>query len=661
MKESNRINALQNYRYGITSAYNDGFQVPSHDYSIAFYAGQTWELAMNLTYEQINDALKQHFGLGEGDEPEEARLQSYRNHHSTLNAFLASVGKTLASRIGAELGSGFDQALRDYFTVIDVSQRTKRDRRSHLQLVRKLNDDLTKGRNQKPAVETALSVELRNAIARTGLAPKTLAKSVSLSTSAMQRWLKGAMPNQRGMPTLRRLEKALDLPRDHLVNLVKPEKSPSTRVVSDIPFRRGQLKQQQDHYYITESALSQAFLGEWRELFDYKTTQSPSLKRKSKCQWRCVGKEATNMRNPLVQRGNAFSSAAAIVLEQLRAYFGALPRLGDGAYKDAPMTLAWLADSAALNAYLQWITDRSDGKVHQRQKVFCQNVAALVRPIYGYLWQRPELGEHLPPQHRPESVEAWQAMCSEALKVADTWKGLVNGTSRDTSEPISFLLEQPNLMAPMLQCIDDVEQAAAEAPPSSLSEALLHRDALLLAMFLANPLRLRTMMSLTWAPDGSGTLRGSAKTGWRIHLKPHHQKNGARNGGRDYDVRLADWLIPMLNAYLEEYRTTILGDSDNPYLFVSRRSTEMWTSMPDHFRKLTRKFLQGSPGFGPHSVRDLVATHWLREFPNDFLTVAELLNDRLETVMTHYAHLKKDTSFLRYEQHLERLRAGHGQ
>jgi hypothetical protein len=614
---------------------------------------------MNVTYEQINDALKQHFGLGEG-EPEGARLQSYRNHLSTLNAFLASVGKTLASRIGAELGSAFDQALRDYFSVIYVSQRTKRDRRSHLQLVRKLNDTLSKGRNQKTTVETALSVELRSAIARTGLAPKSLAKSVNLSTSAMQRWLKGAMPNQRGMPTLRRLEKALDLPRDHLVNLVKPDKSPTIRAVSDIPFRRRLLEHQQDHYYIPESTLSPAFLCEWRALFEFKTTKSPSLKRKTKGQWRCVAREATNIRNPLVQRGNAFSSSAEVVLLQLRSFLGALPRLSEGAYQDAPMTIAWFAESAALNEYLQWMTDRSDGKVHQGQKVFCQNVAALVRPIHGYLWQRPELGEHLPPQLRPASAEAWQAKCSDALRVADAWKGLVNGNSRDTSEPIAFLLEQPNLMAPMLKCIDAIEQAAAEAPPASLSEALLHRDALLLGMFLANPLRLRTMMSLTWAPDGSGTLRGSAKTGWRIHLKPHHQKNGARNGGQDYDVRLADWLIPMLNAYLEEYRATILGGSDNPYLFVSRRSTGMWRSMAAHVRILTRKFIDGSPGFGPHSFRDLVATHWLREFPNDFLTVAELLNDRLETVMTHYAHLKKDTSFLRYEQHLERMRAGHG-
>jgi len=659
MKESNRINALQNYRYGITPAYNDGFQVPSHDYSIAFYAGQTWELAMNLTYEQLNDALKQHFGLGEGDEPEDARLQSYRNHHSTLNAFLASVGKTMASRVGAELGSGFDQALRDYFAVIAVSQRTKRDRRSHLQLVRKLNNALSKGLKQKTAVETALSTELRSAIARTGLAPKTLARSVCLSTSALQRWLKGAMPNQRGMPTLRRLEKALDLPRDHLVNLAKPDKPPAIRAVSDISFRRRQLKHQKDHYYIPESALSQAFLCEWRDLFNFKTTKSPSLKRKAKGQWRCVPREATNIRNPLVQRGDAFSSAAAAVLQQLRAYLGALPRLGEGVYQDAPMTIAWLADSAALNEYLEWMTDRSDGKIHQGQKVFCQNVAALVCPIYGYLWQRPELGEHLPPQHRPTSVEAWHAMCSEALKVADAWKGLVSGNSRDTSEPIAFLLEQPNLMTPMLQCIDAVEQAAAEAPPASLSEALLHRDALLLGMLLANPLRRRTMMCLTWAPDGSGTLRGSAKTGWRIHLKPHHQKNGAKNGGQDYDVRLADWLTPMLNAYIEEYRATILNGSDNPYLFVSRRSTRMWRGMSSQVRKLTRKYIEGSPGFGPHAFRDLVATHWLREFPNDFLTVAELLNDRLETVMTHYAHLKKDTSFLRYEHHIELMRAGH--
>ena len=74
--------------------------------------------------------------------------------------------------------------------------------------------------------------------------------------------------------------------------------------------------------------------------------------------------------------------------------------------------------------------------------------------------------------------------------------------------------------------------------------------------------------------------------------------------------------------------------------------------MGAHIRKLTQRFIAASPGFGAHAFRHLVATYWLEQNPNDFLTVAELLNDKLETVLANYAHLKKDTSFLRYEEQL---------
>jgi integrase len=81
----------------------------------------------------------------------------------------------------------------------------------------------------------------------------------------------------------------------------------------------------------------------------------------------------------------------------------------------------------------------------------------------------------------------------------------------------------------------------------------------------------------------------------------------------------------------------------------------MWNGMGAYVMKLTRKYVAGSPGFGAHAFRHIVATHWLEQNPNDFLTVAELLNDRLETVMKTYAHLRKDTSFLRYEEYLQKV------
>ena len=42
--------------------------------------------------------------------------------------------------------------------------------------------------------------------------------------------------------------------------------------------------------------------------------------------------------------------------------------------------------------------------------------------------------------------------------------------------------------------------------------------------------------------------------------------------------------------------------------------------------------------------------------PNDFLTVAELLNDSIAVVIKTYAHLKRETSFSRYEEYIARMK-----
>jgi len=74
-----------------------------------------------------------------------------------------------------------------------------------------------------------------------------------------------------------------------------------------------------------------------------------------------------------------------------------------------------------------------------------------------------------------------------------------------------------------------------------------------------------------------------------------------------------------------------------------------------HVAKLTKRFIPECPGFGTHAFRHLVATDYPRKSPNDFLTVAVLLHDRLETVLAAYAHLREDESFARYEAHLKAI------
>lgn len=174
-------------------------------------------------------------------------------------------------------------------------------------------------------------------------------------------------------------------------------------------------------------------------------------------------------------------------------------------------------------------------------------------------------------------------------------------------------------------------------------------------MILANPLRLRNWLHMTWLPDDTGMLYRHG-SGWRIRLSSHLLKNGASAKRRSYDVQVAGWLVPRLEAYLEKYRECLHGGSK--YLFPSAKTGGRWDGLGARIRKLTKKYIPGCPGIGPHGFRHLVATYWLSRNANDYLIVAELLNDNIVTVMKCYAHLRRDTSFSKYEDAISALLKG---
>lgn len=656
MKKGQLFNGLPTRRYQITATYNVVPQDTKYNF-ITCTASSTWELSMTITYAQLCIELKKHFGIEEGSDSKGSSLQSYRNHLSTLNSFLASVGKTLESRVGVELGSAFDASLRQYLEIIQVAKRTKRDRRNHLRLVRRLHSRLSKGNQKSEKPATSLSMELRAAVARFGMPPKTFAREISVSPSAVQRWLSGAMPNKRGIPTLRRLEAALGLPRDHLVNLIENDVTADEVEPAAIEFRERLKELTKDRYLLPESELPPEFIAEWRELFEYKTAPVTMLKRFPRGIWRCIPADTADRMSPLVHSGDTVCPSANIAIYRIRAFLGAMKvmskrgQLFHGATEPIPLTIAWLVYPQALQAFLTWQTFRSGGVLHNGQKVFCRLVKSLVRPANGYLWQSPQLASRLPESCRPATPEAWRRLCEDSHELAHGWLIKANGLSRDPALPIAGLLELEQPLKPVLKAIELIEQAAAAAPSGSISEALLRRDALLLAMLLSNPLRKRTMASLQWSRNGAGTLHGNAVSGWRLRLQAHHMKNGKES----YEVRVAAWVAPRLEAYLEEYRKTILGDKESPYLFVTSGESMRWNGMGAHIHKLTKRYIPSCPGFGAHAFRHLVATDWLTAHPNDYLTVAQLLNDELDTVIKNYAHLKRDKSFLRYEDHLSSI------
>ena len=541
----NGFNEIKTVRYSICAA--DNVVRPIHFVSVVASSNPT-ELYMRISYTRITELLKQNFC--DDSQERSSATQQYRNHLSTLNSYLSFVGKTMDSNVGSELGSGFHDKLRDYLQQIDVAERTRRDRATHLRLIYRLAEAAATRPEQMLNKQMEFSGELRRLTAQCGLAPKTLAKNAGVDPTTLSRWLRGATPRADTMPSVHRLEAYFGVERGYLAGLIQRPTDEAPAVCAIPSHRRRMAERTKHNFYLTTPELGDLFKSEWGSLFDYKTTAFPTLERQSRGRWRLIAQDVSIPLNPLAVRGAMVCPTADNVLGRLRTFFGVLSRLpadrgGIAWAEPPPLTLAWLAHPAALHCYLSWLTAQSGGVRHNGHKVFAMVVCNLLRPTTGFLWQQPAIYRaRLPQGYRPTTDAAWQQMCEKSHKLLRDYNRGSNSLSRKPEEPIAHLLALPDPLRPIREAITKIQAEAASAPPGSMLEARHKRNALLLALLLSNPLRARSLMSMTWERNGHGTLQGSPGQEWRIHLQPEHFKTGDSRKGRPYSVKIAAWVRP---------------------------------------------------------------------------------------------------------------------
>ncbi|MFL9913945.1 site-specific integrase [Paraburkholderia fungorum] len=624
--------------------------------------------SMAITYKELISRQKQlHSPEGQSPTAGSGTSQVMRNLMSSLHSYLAFSGKTIDDIVGKELLGDFDARLKEYSETLSVSEHTKADRRSHLRTWRATAQALLAERrlNAAPDGERCLREsdfheKLRRAIAAYGENPMELARHAGASEQAVGRWLKGAIPNARALPSLRRMELALGLEPDALRRLLPKQREPRcfpAQTVSQVtlPYRARLKERIADTYRLKLEDINPSFAAEWRALLDYKTAKHPMLARSSRGRWRLLPIHKVACSLPAyAQRGNQLCPTALLNLNQFRAFAGYLARPvttgGFGLTPDEAQTLAWLAVPDAVNGYLEFLTERSDGLEHGGHLKLANLAGSLTHPVNGYLTQQPAFVERLPNGYA--SVD-WAEICKATHALCAGWKRDARSISRDPTEPIQKLLDLQEPFAPIQKAIELLDLAAASSPSGGLDEALHKRDALLLSMLMANPLRRRNYVLMTWNENNTGVLYQRQDGQWRIRFGANDFKN-ARTSNQGYDAPLPRALQHRIEAYLEEYRPRLFGEApDAAWLFPSSTGAK-WVTLDRHVAKLTRRLIPETPsGFGPHAFRHLVATDYLRKHPNDFLTVAVLLHDTLATVLKAYAHLRQDESFEKYEAHIQ--------
>ena len=639
-----RYNELPKSRYSVSATIN-GVKLDLKDTSL----GPVWELRLNINYKNLVEELREQMCANNNA----SGIQQFRNHLTTLTGFLIAIGKDEDSRVGHEFKSGYDTSVNSYIDMLGLSERTKADRRSHLNKWKSIADSIeSKARGTAKPLKS-FNVALRDALVVSNTSKYAFIRKTGISKSVLSKWLSGAQPNQRTITAIHRAENELGLSRGELTNLIRSDnKSLTSDFVGKIGYRTRLAEAIKNPYKLRPEEVSAELLKEWKDLFRYKTAVIVSLKRTAKGVWRLkpIEKCSKTVREACIN--NLTAPTGLLMWGNILNFLGFLrlpiDQEGYGLDLHEAQTIAWFAHPDAINAYLEFIKSRSGGVSHGTHKRICAETICLLNYESGYLGQQPKFMEKLKVSSIPSGMD-WRMMCEKTSEVAKVWKNQSKDKSRSTEEPIAALLALPYALDPIFKTIKQLDTQAAGMPSGGVMQARLKRDALLLAFLVSNPLRVLNFKIMTWLPDNTGNLYKDGNTSWRLRFDATDIKTN-----KPYNVKIAGWLVNRLEAYVEEYRNTLLQSRHTNYLFISSKETEAvkWETLNRHIQYLTKKYVPESLGFGAHAFRHLVATDWLTKNPNDFLTVAELLNDRIETVIGHYAHLKKDQSFDRYENYV---------
>lgn len=396
-------------------------------------------------------------------------------------------------------------------------------------------------------------------------------------------------------------------------------------------------------------------------------------------------KTATLTPNGYRRLGHWGEETAAQRMEHLGLLFGALAAPREGPVKGegvplADLCLAVLVFPAIWDWYVRW-RERRRGFYTAWEVDLLVIGSSLTRAGTGYLRQSPDLAERLRPIPglvTADDIEVvrqdWDAACDRnhhhcLARIKEIQH--VARVHRDPFEPILVILEADSPLAEYRKITDEVllRMPDVRRYPKAAAESV--RTFLMLRVGLHTGLRQRNLRQLLVAPRGQasrsdrqlealkrGELRWNEKSaGWEIYIPSVAFKNATSSffGSRPFRMLLPDLagLYEQLDAYLEQHRAVLLGRFADPGTFfvksvTARSRTAEYQSAPFYeawrlaiqrygiFNPYTgRGAIKGLLPHGPHNVRDVLATHILKQ-TGSYEQASYAIQDTPDMVAQHY-------------------------
>lgn len=372
-------------------------------------------------------------------------------------------------------------------------------------------------------------------------------------------------------------------------------------------------------------------------------------------------------------------------IEHLGLLLGALSSLPSGRVSGAgvpiaDLTLALLVFPGVWDWYLTW-RERRRGFFTVWECNMLSSGLELVREDTGWLRQRPDLAKRLKPipgvLDKAEIAAAqddWSGACDVFRKHAAVRFSEVQQVARvhrDPFEPILPILEAESPVLEYRKITDEILRRLPDEGKFPMAAAEACRSYLMLRLGLHLGLRQRNLRELLLchrdvlptserrlAERRCGELRWNFREGkWEVFIPAVAFKNSDSSFFSSNPFRLLlddlSGLYAHIEAYIDRHRPRLLGPAIDPGTFFVKSTKR--TSSSAAYNEVTfyeawrltiqrhgiynpytgRGAIAGLLPHGPHSVRDVLATHVLKK-TGSYEQASYAIQDTPETVMKHY-------------------------
>jgi hypothetical protein len=365
-----------------------------------------------------------------------------------------------------------------------------------------------------------------------------------------------------------------------------------------------------------------------------------------------------------------FGAFAAPVESEVRG-FGVAPER---------LTFAMMVFPQVWDWYLQW-RERRRGFYTRWETDLLSIVTALTREETGWLRQTPRLADNLVEIEEligqsdiDEVRQDWHAACERMYKHAKRRIKEINRVARihrDPFEPILPILEAPRPVAEYRKITEEILRRMPDERrhPRAAAEAV--RSFLLLRLGLYTGLRQRNLRELLLCGRDAlptserrledmkrGEIRWSTREhGWEILIPSVAFKNANSSffGAKPFRLILPDLggLYEQIEAYIDRHRKRLIGPTaDSGTFFVKTAKTSSTdaaynqNTFYEAWRLVTQRYgvynpwtgrgaIEGLLPHGPHNIRDVLATHILKQ-TGSYEQASYAIQDTPEMVSRHY-------------------------